>query len=322
MNGGAWTALYTGAGLSASVSGPADASYQFRASACNANGCSTPTVSAAVSIAHVPPAPGSIAAPASSTGAVGLSWAGSTYATVYGLEHSADGATWVQVYVGPSTSATINEGTGSWTYRVEACNDNGCSGYATSGAVAVTVPPTDAPPISGGGTSNSGAYTISWSGVAGATSYNLMESANGGALTTVQNDGNGSWSTSGRGDGTYVYQVQGCNAGGCGPFSGQIAVTVSLIPATPARPSVTTTNPDYKPVVHVTWAAVAGATRYEVLKREESTGNTETVYTGTALTWSELTYYSGALDFSVRACNDVGCSAYSPSDTIILVSGD
>jgi hypothetical protein len=59
-----------------------------------------------------------------------------------------------------------------------------------------------------------------------------------------------------------------------------------------------------------------------VLKREESTGNTETVYTGTALTWAELTYYSGALDFCVRACNDVGCSAYSLSDTIILVSGD
>lgn len=247
--------------------------------------------------------------------------ASSRTATAYGLEHSADGVNWAQVYAGPDTSATIGEGTGSWTYRVQACNANGCSGYATSPAVAVTVPPVDAPPISGGGTSNTGAYTIAWSGVAGATSYNLMESANGGALTTVQNDGNGSWSTSGRGDGTYVYQVQGCNVGGCGPFSGQIAVTVSLISATPPQLSVTQTNPDYKPVVRVTWTAVAGATRYEVLEQPDS-GAASTVYSGTHLTWGELKYYSGYLDYSVRACNDVGCSAYSLSNGIILNSGN
>jgi len=322
FNSGAWSTLYTGAALSASVAAPADGSYQFRALACNANGCSSPTASGAVAIAHVPSVPASISAPASSTGAVSLSWSGSTYATAYGLEHSADGVNWAQVYAGPDTSATIGEGTGSWTYRVQACNANGCSGYATSPAVAVTVPPVDAPPISGGGTSNTGAYTIAWSGVAGATSYNLMESANGGALTTVQNDGNGSWSTSGRGDGTYVYQVQGCNAGGCGPFSGQIAVAVSLIPATPATPSITTTNPYYKPVVHVTWAAVAGATRYEVMETESSSGATQQVYSGTDLSWSELKYYTGILEYTVRACNAVGCSASSPAADIDLISGD
>jgi len=322
VNGGAWTALYTGAGLSASVSGPADASYQFRASACNANGCSAPTVSGAVVIAHVPPAPAVIAVPPTATGAVSVSWDPAAYATSYELEHAPDAASWAQVYAGAATTTTVGEGTGNWTYRVRACNANGCSGYATSGAVAVTVPPVDAPPISGGGTSNTGAYTIAWSGVAGATSYNLMESANGGALTTVQNDGNGSWSTSGRGDGTYVYQVQGCNAGGCGPFSGQVAVTVSLIPATPATPSITTTNPYYKPVVHVTWVAVAGATRYEVMETESSSGATQQVYSGTDLTWSELKYYTGILEYTVRACNAVGCSAYSPAADIDLISGD
>jgi YD repeat-containing protein len=319
-NGEPWPEVYNGTATSVSLPVAVDGSYVFRVKACNANGCSEPTVSNTVTVAHVPPAPASIVAPPTSTGAVALSWDAAPYATSYGVEHSQDG-NWTQVASVAATTATISEPvTGNWYYRVRACNANGCSGYVTSGVVIVTLPPVDAPPISGGGTSNTGAYTIAWSGVAGATSYNLMESANGGALTTVQNDGNGSWSTSGRGDGTYVYQVQGCNAGGCGPFSGQIAVTVSLIPATPSQPSVTQTNPDYKPVVHVTWTAVAGATRYEVLEQPDS-GAASTVYSGTNLTWGELKYYSGALNYSVRACNDVGCSAYSVSNGIILSSG-
>lgn len=310
FNGGAWSTLYTGPASSTSVASPADGSYQFRASACNANGCSAPTASGSVSIAHLPPAPASISAPASSTGAVGLSWAGSTYATVYGLEHSSDGVNWAQVYAGPNTSATIGEGTGSWTYRVQACNANGCSGYATSGAVAVTVPPAAAPSIGGGGTSNSGAYTISWSGVAGASSYNLMESANGGPLTTVQNDGNGSWSTSGRGNGGYIYQVQACNAGGCGPFSGQVGVTVALIPSTPSDYRMDDTVTGKREMITISWSASAGATRYEILVVQFN----NIINAGTALkdvVESGPSPYEMKYTYRVRACNDQGCSAWS-----------
>lgn len=307
FNGGAWTPLYSGAATSTTVNGPADGSYQFRASACNANGCSTPTSSAAVTIAHIPPAPASISAPGSSTGAVALSWPAATYATSYQVEHSQDG-NWVQVYAGGATSATIQEpATGNWYYRVRACNANGCSGYATSGVVIVTVPPSAAPSIAGSGTSNSGAYTISWTGVAGATSYNLIESVNGGGWTGVQNNGATSWSTSGRGDGTYVYQVQACNGGGCGPYSGQAVVTVSLAPPVPSGVQTikTTAGSNTYRFLGV-WGAVAGATRYEV---QSSAG---IVYSGTT---NSYTLQSGTVSYLmgsywVRSCNASACSAW------------
>jgi len=72
----------------------------------------------------------------------------------------------------------------------------------------------NAPGIAGGGTSTSGAYTISWTGVAGATGYNLGVSVNGGGLQGAQYNGATSWSTSGMGNASYAYQEQACNAGG------------------------------------------------------------------------------------------------------------
>lgn len=310
VNGGAWTTLYTGASTSTTVSGPADGSYQFRVAACNANGCSTPTASSTVTVAHVPPAPASITAPGSSTGAVALSWAASSYATSYQVEHSQDG-NWVQVFAGNATSATINEpASGNWYYRVRACNGNGCSGYATSGVVVVTVLPSSAPSIAGGGTTNSGAYTISWTGVGGATSYNLIESVNGGGWTGVQNSGATSWSTSGRGDGTYVYQVQACNGGGCGPYSGQAVVTVSNIPPAPPGPTFTNTYHGTKVTVQVKWVAQPYATRYELLE------NNQLVYNGPDLSYSSLQEETVSITYMVRACNAVGCSAYSPARSV------
>jgi hypothetical protein len=311
VNSGAWTTVYTGSATNKTVSGPADGSYRFRASACNANGCSTPTASSVVTIAHIPPTPASMSAPGSSTGAVPLSWPAVPYATSYQVEHSRDG-NWVQVYAGGATSTTINEpATGNWYYRVRACNGNGCSGYATSGVVIVTVPPSAAPSIAGGGSSNSGAYTISWTGVGGATSYNLIESVNGGAWTGVQNNGATSWSTSGRGDGTYVYQVQACNGGGCGPYSGQAVVTVSNIPPAPPGPTFTTTyHGPTKPTVLVKWVAQPYATRYELLE------NNQLVYSGPNLSSSSLQAPGVTLTYMVRACNAVGCSAYSPARSV------
>jgi hypothetical protein len=176
--------------------------------------------------------------------------------------------------------------------------------------VIVTVPPSSAPSIAGGGTTNSGAYTISWTGVGGATSYNLIESVNGGGWTGVQNNGATNWSTSGRGDGTYVYQVQACNGGGCGPYSGQAVVTVSNIPPAPPGPTFTNTYHGTKVTVLVKWVAQPYATRYELLE------NNQLVYNGPDLSFSSLHDKTVSITYMVRACNAVGCSAYSPARSV------
>ncbi len=310
INNGGWSLLYNGTAPNTSWGAPGDGVYQFRASACNANGCSSPTTSNAVTIAHIPPPPASISVPANSTGAVAVSWPAATYATSYQVDHSSDG-NWTNVWSGTNTSTTVSEGASSnWWYRVRACNANGCGGYATSGAVSVMRTP-GTPTITGGGTSNTGAYTISWSAVSDGTSYNLGESVNGGVFQRVQWNAATSWSVSGRGNGTYAYQVQGCNDLSCGPWSNVTTVTVSLVPPAPAAPTFTTTyHGPTKPTVLVKWTAQASATRYELME------NNTLVYNNSGLSYSSLQQPGVTLTYKVRACNAVGCSAYSPSNSV------
>ena len=313
QNSNPWNQVLNSNVTSYTLSNPADASYSYQVQACNANGCSAFTASNTVSVAHLPTTPASISAPGSSTGAIGISWAAATYATSYTLEQSVNGGAYAAIYSGAATSNSFSVGaTGSYTYRVKACNANGCSGYATSGAVAVTIPPASAPGISVPGSSNTGSYTVTWNGVAGATSYLLQEQVNGGGWTTIQNANVGSWAASGKGNGTYGYHVQGCNAGGCGPFSSTGSVSVALVPAVPTGAWVQTYFPNSKVQDNrATWNAVSGATRYEAIRNDNGTS----VYSGTATNFiigsAFLPDVPEYYQFSVRACNAVGCSAWA-----------
>ena len=297
-----------GASTTATIANPADGTYVYQARACNAAGCSVWVDSAAVHVAHIPPAPGSISVPGTSTGVLGISWPAVAYATSYSLEQSTDNVNYGVVYNGAATSASIGVGaSGVYYYRVKGCNANGCGPYSPVGASSVTIAPSQAPAISGPGSSNNGCYTINWGGVPGATSYVMQENTNGAGWVTIGNDGSGALGICGKGNGTYYYQVQGCNAAGCGPFSAVVAVTVALAPPAPAGVQTikTTAGSNTYRFLGV-WGAVSGATRYEVL-----TGTT-TVYSGTTnsytlqsgtLTYLQFTYY-------VRACNASGCSAW------------
>jgi YD repeat-containing protein len=62
--------------------------------------------------------------------------------------------------------------------------------------------------LNGATSSTNGSFALSWQAIGGATSYNLRESLNGGAWTTVSASTATSWSASGRSTGTYAYQVQ------------------------------------------------------------------------------------------------------------------
>lgn len=306
---GQWTTLYTGAGLAAVVAQPTDGAYAFYVHACNDNGCSDLVQSAVVNVAHLPTTPGSINIPASSTGSVAISWAAAAYATSYQVEHSYDG-NWTQVYNGSATSAVVTETVSSnWYYRVRACNPSGCGGYVTSGYVPVVIPPASAPIIYGGGTSNSGTYTISWTGVNGAATYNLIEWINGAGPQTVQNAASGSWGVAGRSNGTYVYQVQACNTGGCGPWSGQVSVVVRLVPAIPTNIGSRIQVVGKMQRLWISWSAVSGAAYYEIVQV-----GTGVVFKSTNLQEVvEADYYPYDVvnSYQVRACNDSGCSALS-----------
>jgi hypothetical protein len=97
-------------------------------------------------------------------------------------------------------------------------------------------------------------------------------------------------------------------------------VLVSNVPATPGGLALSVTGPSSKPVVHVSWNAASHATGYtleETLPQQAPTatnvGNTTSV--------SSLIFADGQVSYRVKACNAVGCSAWSGYQSVMLHSG-
>lgn len=84
--------------------------------------------------------------------------------------------------------------------------------------------PASAPLLNAPGVNTTGSYTVSWTGVAYATRYQLDESVNGGAWTQVYNAGGGGIALSRNTSVPHSYRVRACNAFGCGPYSATASV--------------------------------------------------------------------------------------------------
>ncbi|TPG08491.1 hypothetical protein EAH88_09545, partial [Rhodanobacter glycinis] len=317
VNGSGWTTVQTSGMTSWSTSGRGNGTYGYHVQACNVGGCGPWSAVASTAVLLVPPVPASISVPATSNGPIAISWAASATATIYGLDQSVNGGAWAQVYANSATSATVTAGaSGNYSYRAYACNTSGCNGYAVSSAVAVTLPPASAPSLSVPGSNYTGSYTVSWGAVTAATSYTLQEQVNGGGWTTIQSSSATSLALGGKGEGSYGYRVQACNAGGCGSWSSTGTITVTLVPATPGWPSLTGSGA----LVHATWSGVARATSYTV-QDTPSGGMAATFYNGPNTLASGSIYFNGLVSFRVKACNAYGCSAWS-AYSYISVSGD
>ena len=318
VNGGSWVSLQTSTAHSLDVSGRGNGTYGYHVRACNTAGCSPWSGTANVTVLLPPKAPTSITVPSTSTGSHVVSWNASATASSYTLQHRLGAGSWATVYTGSATGRTVTEGaTGSYTYRVHACNVSGCSAYATSSAVSVTIKPASAPSLTVP-SSSTGSYTVSWGAVTGATSYTLQEQANGGSWANAYS-GSGRSKAFSKGNGTFGYRVQACNAGGCGPWSASDSIVVAHIPATPAAPSASYTGTTYKPTVTVRWSSETYATRYELQQTDPQNG-TDTVYTGTATSWTQFVIADGQVTYRVRACSNAGCSSYSAYSVGLMLS--
>ncbi|MGN6234893.1 MAG: hypothetical protein ACTHNF_02240, partial [Dyella sp.] len=320
-NGGAWGSIYTGAATSQAISGKGNGTYGYRAQACNTAGCSDWGAVSTTTVLLPPPAPASISVPATSSGSVAVSWAASGTATSYTLQQRLGSGGWSTVYTGAATGSTRTvTATGSYTYQVQACNSGGCSGWKASSAVAVTIPPGSAPALTVPASNTTGSYTVSWTGVSGATSYTLQEQVNGGGWSTIQATSATSKAISGKSNGTYGYRVQACNAGGCSAWSATESNTVLLPPATPTGLRATVSGPSYKPTVALSWSAVTGATSYTLEMNHPQYGM-ENFYVGPNTSASALVLADGQVSFHVKACNTSGCSGWSSYVYVNLVSG-
>ena len=310
--GGTWQSWYSGTGSSKAVSGKGGGSYSYHARACNSGGCGDWSAVATVSVELAPTGSPGLSVPSlSGNGSYTVSWGTVAGATSYNLEESSNGgSSWINVYSGGGTSQSFSgKGGGSFSYRAKACNPAGCGGYSGVSTVQVTYPPASAPTLSGGGTSSNGSYTLSWTGVATATTYTLEQSNDGGSSwAAIQASASTSLSVSGKANGSYVYRVNACNVSGCSGYSGSQTVTVAIPPPVPSNlrlvgKSPTGTYTNYT----ATWSPVSGATRYELGGAAKYSG------TATSYGWTQSGPFSSVWQVEVRACNAFACSSWSAS---------
>lgn len=319
INGGGWASVYSGAGGSLGYSAQAAGSYAFRVAACNTAGCGPQSAVGTVQAVYAPAAAPTISVPAlGANGAYAVGWSGIGGATSYVLERSDNGGGWSPVYSGAGTGQSYSgQAAGTYAFRVTGCNAAGCGPYSATGTVQVLYAPASAPGVSAPATNGTGSYTVSWSGVGGATSYQLQEQVGGGAWTALYDGGAVSVGVTGRASATYGYRAIACNAAGCGPWSSTSNTVVSYVPATPTGlGGMKNTDTEVQPPVtywQVQWNASVGATRYEV-DMKVGTGTRSQVYNGpnTFVTGTGM----ATRQFWVRACSSAGCSAWSAPFTL------
>jgi hypothetical protein len=87
-----------------------------------------------VEVLHPPSTPGGLSAPSSVTAgnSFTISWNSVSTANNYRLQRRRNGGSWSTIYnsSGTSTSNTLST-TGTYDYRVRACNSSGCSSYSS-----------------------------------------------------------------------------------------------------------------------------------------------------------------------------------------------
>lgn len=176
-------------------------------------------------------------------------------------------------------------------------------------SVVVLPPP---PTISTPGTSVNGGFTVSWSSSATATTYHLDRSVDGVNWSNILNANTSARSEAGLGNGTYRYRVRGCNADGCGAYSGVVATTVLYVPLVPATPTAPINNATGS--YTVSWGAVPTASSYQ-LDRSSNGAAWTNIVNANVTSKLESNIAHGVHNYRLRACNSSGCSGYSSAST-------
>jgi hypothetical protein len=257
------------------------------------------------------------------TGDVVIEWSVSALAISYALEQSSDaGSTWTSVYEGDATQAALTDlDDGTYRYRVKACNTYGCSAWRVApGVLVVTRPPTEAPVLSVPSTNTTGAYQVSWSPVARATTYELQEKMPSNPIwETVQDDTNQSWSATAEGDGDHAYRVRGSNAVGTGPWSDTATVHVVLAP--PPQPTLTVDTPiSHDGTYTLTWGGTGSSASF-VLLEQANGGPWQTVLSGAEASAVMTGKPDGTYVYKLQACDARACSPWSNSVTVSVDVG-
>lgn len=219
-NGG-WSLIYSGNSLSHTVSGKGNGTYLYRATACNEGGCSGYSQNASVSVLLPPAGAPSISAPATnSSGAYTVTWTAIAMTTSYRLEESTNGGAWTLIHDEGSTGRSMSgKASGTYKYRVQACNTSGCSAWSLTPTVSVQRTPgvpTGAHASLVSPSRTQWIVTAAWDPVADAIRYDLsgyMNYSGSGTTTSKQ------FASRDPPEYEMAFQVRACNTNGCSAWS-------------------------------------------------------------------------------------------------------
>ncbi|GAB3309994.1 hypothetical protein [Luteimonas notoginsengisoli] len=265
---------------------------------------------------NLPPAdvPSILVPSSSNTGSYAVGWNSVSGADTYELRERGEGGVWSAFPETSGLSRPISgKGNGNWSYAVRACASAGCTSWSASASISVALAPAFPPDLVVPSSSSSGSYSITWSAVSGATSYQLRERLNSDAWQTPVS-ATSPTSITGRSSGTWGYSAAACNDNGCSDWSIPEAVVVTLSPASPPDlvvPAASSTG-DFS----ITWNAVSGATSYKL--RERLNGGAWRTPTSVTSPTSIADKASGTWGYSAAACNVGGCSDWSLPVTVVV----
>lgn len=258
-----------------------------------------------------------------------LSWAAVAGATSYNIYRSTTpGAAGAKVGVSATTSYVDTTAVNGVTYyyQVTAATATGegppsPQSPGVTPAVPVAVPPA---PSGLSAVAANAQVTLSWTGVAGAGSYNVYRSTSAGTQgTKIATAPTPGYTDTGVVNGsTYYYRVTAQNTAGEGPASAASTGVTPTAPVTvPAGPTGVSAT---RGIVQVTvnWTAVAGATSYNVYRSTAS--GTQGSKVGTSATTGYVdpsvgigsTYY-----YVIRAVNSAGEGAASAQASVNTTMG-
>ena len=190
------------------------------------------------------------------------------------------------------------------------------------GGLAYAAPPSSAPPTGLRATAaTTSTVSLAWNPASGATSYQVLRGAPGGALSVVGSTGSTTYVDSGRTAGTtYAYAVAAVRKTKVSAPSASIDVTT-----VPPAPTGLTAEARSTTEVAVVWSTTPGASSYDVYR---STGGAAAVKVFTYVVpvgggqvpapgWTDTTVTpSTTYTYTVRALNASGTSAPSAGATV------
>lgn len=213
-------------------------------------------------------------------------------------------------YTSQSSSVTINENqTSTLNFGLT----------PTGGCVASLAAPTGLSASDGARTDR---VLLNWSGVSGASSYQIFRCTGSSCVPTAVTATATSTShedtaiTAGT---TYSYRLKACAGADCSEYSNintgyaEVVVTPPPTPAIPGNPSAS--DGTYADHVDVTWSASTNTTLYYPYRC--TSASTSSCIQRSATTSTRLLDYVAAgssFHYTVKACNDTSCSDYSAFD--------